>query len=122
MFDGMRSKLSKRLGILMDRFTDIEKRAKVKIDEVEFAVRAGLGTGGNFEILDEIAVKSRQQGDVSGQAIQELLMHRALPLIFARSVTKAERFADMCEQLLDSFDLAEQAGKRAFRARFGIDE
>lgn len=118
MFEKTRKDLVNRLGDLIDRFDEIAKRADDWIDKGQFAERQGLGAG-MLRVLHEIGVKAREQSTVRSDSITHLLRDRALPLMFKSGVRKAEVFATQCEAVLSEFDSAEQAGKQAFRERFG---
>lgn len=122
MFEKMRSDLVKRLGTLIDRFLAIQKRAHSELADARLAARLGLSANDAVSIYSEIALKAEEQAGVCGEAITEMLVNRALPLIFKRSVGKAENFADQCESVLDEMELAKSAVKMAFKDRFGGEE
>jgi hypothetical protein len=104
-----------RLSKLMDRYEIILERAMDWQSKAELAQRLGVNPAGPDPLIFEIQSKVNEQLGLCGESITLLLKDRAFPIMFKKSVKKAEAFADQCEAVLASFDLAEQAGKAAFQ-------
>ena len=120
MFERMRSDLVRRLSSLMDRYEAISRRAQEALKFADTATRLGLGANDQLALtVIEVASKSVEQAGLCGQAATQLTVGLAFPPIYKRSVTKAETFADQCEQILSQFEGGQMEGRRAFERKFG---
>jgi len=119
VFEQSRKSTVGRLGALMDRFELIISEAAKWQEKSDLAVRRGVNLGGTDPLVFEIQIKANEQLALCGESITLLLRDRALPWLFKRGVSKAERFADQCEAALSQFAEAEELGKAAFHERMG---
>jgi hypothetical protein len=118
MFDRLRSDLAKRLGVLIDRFEDIERRASKQASDESLSSRLGLG--GSSGIFDEIELKAREQTGLCADAIEALLIRRAFPVMFKSGVKRAEGFAEQCAAILIQAECGAAAGREAAREKLGL--
>ena len=117
MFGWTRTDLIARLEVLAPRFGQIGLLAVRRTDEARLAIKLGLG--GSADLYLEIADKAFEQATLCRESITALAIRNAWPFTFKRGVSRAEKFAEICESVLDDADAGAAAGKAAFKEKYG---
>ena len=119
IFGFTRNGLVDRLSKLRTRFAVIQQRAESRMQDFDLAIRMGVSSGETFATVEEIFVKAGEQAKTCLDAIILLTVERASPTIFRGATKRAEKFATLCEGILNQIDVAAKAGERAARNLLG---
>ena len=122
MSENLRHDHIRRLQFAMASWLDIRGRLADKVSQADLAQRLGLAGQTDVAAFQSMAERADVCIEACDESITELTVNQADPAIFSDNLLIAETAAQQYQELLDQIDGGESAGRRAFRARFGMSQ
>ena len=119
MFEKGRARLADRLYSLVERFTKLHGRFRELEEEAKFSSRQFMEGADEASRFARLAADAELQAGFCGQAARQLLIGRALPIIFGGGVKRAEKFAERMEAAVLEWELGAAIGHAAFSKMMG---